>query len=82
MAYMAHVTANLPARDEEVEGGHPLVRGEASLAREVVEVGDEAGHEVREACVAALGVDEVCIGGDVVDCEILKGRRVRVCHGC
>jgi hypothetical protein len=72
--YVADVAADLAAADEEVEGCHPLVGAKARLAREVMEVGDKAGHEVGEACVAALGVDAVGVGGDVVDCEVLEGR--------
>lgn len=71
---MSDITANLAAPNEKVESVHPLVGAEAGLARKVVQVRDEAGHEVGEARIGALGVDAVRVRGDVVDCEVEEGR--------
>ena len=76
--YMSDITANLAALNEEVEGVHPLVGAEAGLARKVVEMGDQAGHEVRETGIGGLGVDAIRVGSDVVDRKIEEGRGVRV----
>lgn len=70
---MAGVGAHFTAGGEEVDCVHPFVGCETGFAGEVVEVGDETGHEVLEAFVAALGVDDVCVGGDVLVGEVEHG---------
>lgn len=75
VTYMSDVATDLAALDEEVESLHPLVRAEAGLARKVVEMGHEAGHEIYEARIVGLRVDSVCVGRDVVDCQVQKRGR-------
>lgn len=79
--HIADVVGDLAASDEEGDGGHPFVCAETGLAGKVVEVGDEAGHEVGQAGVGGLRVDADGVGGDVVDGEIQEGGDVEVCWG-
>ena len=72
---MSHVAAYLAALDEEVQCGHPLVHAQAGLAREVVEVRHETGHEVREARIVALRVDAVGVVRDVVNRQVEEAGR-------
>ena len=79
---MSNIGAYLPTSYKKVQGRHPLVSAEARLARKIVQVRDQPRHEVSEARVAGLGVDAIGVWGDVVDCEVLEGRGLRVFHGC
>ena len=65
--YISNVIGDLSASDEKSEGCHPFVGAETGLAREVVEVAHQAGHQVCETGVGALRVYTDCVGGDVVD---------------
>lgn len=52
--YLPHVCACLTDLGEELDTCHPFFETEACFTREVVEVGDEALHDVFEAWVGAL----------------------------
>lgn len=73
---VAHVAADLAGGDEEVYGGHPLLGAQARLARKIVQVRDEARHEVAQARVGRLVIDADGVGRDVVDGEVEQLRRV------
>jgi len=69
--HLSHMCTYLPDLREELYAGHPLVETEARFAREVVEVRDEALHDVLQARVGALRIDAVHVLGDVFDGEVL-----------
>lgn len=72
---MSNIGADLPAGHQEIQRRHPLFGAEAGLPGEVVEVLDEAGHDVRQPGVRALRVDPDRVGRDVVDGQVQQRRR-------
>lgn len=73
-AYMANLAGDLPDPHQEVQRCHPFRGAEASLARKVVQMRDEALEEVCEALVASLRVDAHRVLRDIVNVEILHRR--------
>lgn len=73
-AYLAHIRAYLPDLREELNAEHPFIETESRFSREIVQVGDEALHDVFQARVGALRVYAVHVLGDVFDGEVLEDR--------
>lgn len=58
LALVALVVAHLAGPVEQLDAGHPFVDGEFVLAREVMHMADQAGHDLPEARVG-LGTHRV-----------------------
>ena len=69
---MSHIRTYLPDLRQELYAGHPLIEAKARFAREVMQVRDEALHDVFQARVGALRIDAVHVLGDVFDCEVFE----------
>lgn len=78
--YLSHVGAYLAHLGQEEQALHPLVGGEARLARKVVQVRDETLEDVFQTGVLAERVHEDGIVGDVVDGEVFHGGEVEGWH--
>ena len=63
----------MPGCGQEIDSCHPFFGAEAGFAREVVEVGDEALHDVFHAWVWVVGVGDDGVFGDVVDGQVHHG---------
>jgi hypothetical protein len=70
--YLPHIRTRLSDLREELYACHPLVEAEARFARKVVQVCDEALHDVFEARVRALRIYAVHVFGDVGYGEVFE----------
>lgn len=64
---MADIAADLTTLHQEVEPGHPLLGADTSFSGKVVNVRDQAFHQIRQTTVTTLRVDFDRIRRDIVD---------------
>lgn len=72
---MANIITYLTALHQEVEPGHPLVGANASLSGEVMDMCDQAFHQIGKTPVITLRVDFDRVRRDVVNCQVQQSRR-------
>lgn len=72
--YLSNIRTDLPDLSQELQASHPLRRGKSSLAREIMEVRDEALQDVLHSRVLAERVDADHILGDVFHRQVLHRR--------
>ena len=72
LTYLSHICTYLADLCEELDPGHPFIEAQSCFARKVVEVRDEALHNVLEAWIAALRVYAMDVLGDVFDGEVFE----------
>lgn len=64
---MSNIVTNLPNLDQEIQRRHPFTCAQPGLPREVVQMGYQPLHDICEALVGRLRVNEDGVLGDVVD---------------
>ena len=74
--YIAHVVGDLTTPNEKGDSGHPLVGAKAGFAREVMQMRDQARHEIRDTGIGRLRVDTDRVRRNIVNGEVEERRRV------
>lgn len=69
---MPHIGAYLPNLDEKVESRHPLARTQSRLPGEVVEMAHQALHDILEARIISLRVDNNSVLRDIIYVQVLQ----------
>lgn len=72
---MSNIRTNLPNPYQEVQRRHPLIRAQSRLACKIVKMRDQPLHHVGESRIWGLRVDDNGILGDIINIQVLHGRR-------